>query len=207
MAMPSAKGLFQKAIVESGSELRVSSREEADATARKFLAQLHVGPDRVDDLQMVPMDRLIAALYSMKESFWSWGPVLDGRSLPRHPFDSDAPAVAADVPMLIGTNGDESTTLLRLNDPALFSLNEADMRTKLKAHLRIADDSNLDSLIALYRKNRPNTTPRDIFFAIATDRMNADGRYYPSRAQVRSTRRAGVYVHLRVEDACAGREA
>jgi para-nitrobenzyl esterase len=61
MAMPSAKGLFQKAIVESGSELRVSSREEADATARKFLAQLHLAPDRVDDLRMIPMDRLIAA--------------------------------------------------------------------------------------------------------------------------------------------------
>lgn len=61
MAMPSAKGLFQKAIVESGSDLRVSSPEDAEVMASKFLAQLHVAPDRVDDLQMIPMDRLIAA--------------------------------------------------------------------------------------------------------------------------------------------------
>jgi para-nitrobenzyl esterase len=174
MAMPSAKGLFQKVIVESGSALRVSSREEADTTARKFLAQLHLPPDRVDDLRMIPLDRLIAAQYSMGESFFSLGPVLDGRSLPRHPFDPDAPAISADVPMLVGTNGDESRTLLGLFDPAfpaLFSLNEADMRTKLKAHLQVTDDSKLESLIALYRKDRPNATPSDIFFAITTDSM------------------------------------
>ena len=171
MAMPSAKGLFQKAIVESGSELRVSSDEEADATARKFLAQLHVALDRVDDLRMIPMDRLIAALDSMGESSLSVGPVLDGRSLPRQPFDPDAPAITAHVPMLIGTNGDESTLLLGLFDPTLFSLNEADLRIKVKAHLRLADDSKLDSLIAAYRKSRPHATPSDIFFAITTDRM------------------------------------
>jgi len=163
--------LFQKAIVESGSELRVSSDEEADATARKFLAQLHVALDRVDDLRMIPMDRLIAALDSMGESSLSVGPVLDGRSLPRQPFDPDAPAITAHVPMLIGTNGDESTLLLGLFDPTLFSLNEADLRIKVKAHLRLADDSKLDSLIAAYRKSRPHATPSDIFFAITTDRM------------------------------------
>src|SRR5260370_30601336 len=171
MAMPSAKGLFQKAIVESGSELRVSSREEADATARKFLAQLHVAPDRVDDLRMIPMDRLIAALDSMGESSLSLGPVLDGRSLLRQPFDPDAPPNTAHVPMLIGTNGDESTLPLGLSDPTLFSLNEADLRIKVKAYLQLSDDSKLDSLIALYRKSRPHATPTDIFFAITTDRM------------------------------------
>ena len=174
MAMPSAKGLFQKAIVESGSDLRVSSPEDAKVMASKFLAQLHVAPDRADDLQMIPMDRLIAAQSSMGESFFSLGPVVDGRSLPRHPFDPDAPAISADIPMLIGSNGDESRSVLGLSDPAfpaLFSLNEADLRTKLKAYLGVTDDSKLDSLIALYRKNRPNATPSDIFFAITTHRL------------------------------------
>jgi len=171
MAMPSAKGLFHKAVVESGSELRVSSREEADATARKFLVQLHVAPERVDDLRKIPMDQLIAALHSMGELSWSLGPVLDGRSLPRQPFDPDAPALTANVPMLIGTTDSETTMLLGVGDSGLFSLNETDMRTKLKAYLQLTDDSKLDGLIATYRKNRPNATPSDIFFAITTDRM------------------------------------
>lgn len=167
MAMPSAKGLFHKAIVESGSQLRASSPEKADAIARKVLAQLQIAPDHLDDLQKIPMAQLIAALHSMGESSLALGPVLDGHSLPRHPFDPDAPATTADVSMLIGTNRDESRLLA--SDPALFSLSESDMRTKMKASLQLADNSKIDALIALYRKNRRDATPSDIYFAIVTD--------------------------------------
>ena len=99
------------------------------------------------------------------------GPVVDGRSLPRNPFDPDAPAQSANIPMLIGTNGTESTLLLGNGDSTLFSLNEPDMRTRLKAYLRLADDSKLEGLIDIYRKDRPNATPSDIYFAVTTDRM------------------------------------
>jgi para-nitrobenzyl esterase len=171
MAMPSAQGLFHKAIVESGSTLAVRSPEEADATARKFLAQVPVAPDRVDDLQKIPMDRLIAALHSMKgSSAMGLGPVVDGRSLPRNPFDPDAPAQTANVPMLIGTNETETTYLMGLSDPGLFSLNEADLRTRLKAYLKLADDSKVDGLIETYRKDRPHATPSGIYFLVTTDR-------------------------------------
>ena len=121
MAMPPAKGLFHKAIVESGSMLRVSTREEADAAARKFLAKLNVAADRVDDLQKVPMNDMLAALKAMAgPNSIRLGPVVDGRSLPRNPFDPDAPAQSANVPMLIGTNGTESTALLGIADASLF---------------------------------------------------------------------------------------
>lgn len=172
MAMPLAKGLFHKAIVESGSTLRASTREDADAAARKFLAKVNVSPDHVDDLQKVPMNQMLNALRSMTgPNAIRLGPVVDGRSLPRHPFDSDAPAQAANVPMLIGTNGTESTALLGIADASLFSLNEADMRTKLKSYLHLTDNSRLDSLIAAYKKDRQNATPSDIYFAVTTDRM------------------------------------
>jgi para-nitrobenzyl esterase len=95
---------------------------------------------------------------------------VDDLSLPRQPFDPDAPAQSADVPMLIGTNGTESTLLMGMGDASLFALNEADMRAKLKTYLH-ADDAKLDALIATYKQNRPGATPSDIFFAITTDRM------------------------------------
>ena len=172
MAMPPAKGLFHKAIVESGSTLRVSTREEADAAARKFLAQLKIAPERVDDLQKTPMADMLAALKAMTgPNSIRLGPVVDGRSLPRQPFDPDAPAQSANVPMLIGTNGTESTALLGIADASLFSLNEADMRTKLKSYLHLTDDAQLDSLLAVYKKDRPNASPSDIYFAVTTDRM------------------------------------
>jgi para-nitrobenzyl esterase len=172
MAMPPAKGLFHKAIVESGSTLRVSSRQDADAAARKFLAAVDVTPDRVDDLQKIPMDRMLAALHTMTgPNAIRLGPVVDGRLLPRNPFDPDAPAQSANVPMIIGTNGTESTLLLGLGDPSLFSLTDADMRVRLKTYLHLTDDSKVHELIAVYKKDRPDATPSDIYFAITTDRM------------------------------------
>jgi len=171
MAMPSAKGLFHRAIVESWSPLRMSTRDDADQVARKFLEQLHVKPSRVDDLLTIPASQIIAAVHA--RPFFT--PVVDGCSLPRHPFDPDAPAMTADVPMLIGTNYDE-TTVFGLDDPGLFALNDEDMRTRLKGYLHIPDDSKCEALIAAYRKNRPDATPSDIYFAVTTDRdfrMNA----------------------------------
>jgi para-nitrobenzyl esterase len=172
MAMPPAKGLFHKAIVESGSTLRVSSREDANKAAEKFVAKLGITPDRIDELQKLPMEHLLDTMRSLTgPDAIRLGPVVDGRSLPRNPFDPDAPAQSADVPMLIGTNGTESALLLGMGDAALFSLNEADMRSRLKTYLRLDDDAKLDSLIATYQKGRPGATPSDIYFAITTDRM------------------------------------
>jgi para-nitrobenzyl esterase len=175
MAMPPAKGLFHKAIVESYSAIRMSSRHEADQAARRFLEQLHVTQGRIDDLLTVPVRQLIAAVHAMPDRFLYFTPVVDGRSLPRHPFDPDAPALTADVPMLIGTNNDEGT-LFALDTPDLFSLNEEDMRAKLRAFLQLTDQSKLDGVIAAYRKARLNASPSDIYFAVTTDgvfRMDA----------------------------------
>jgi para-nitrobenzyl esterase len=99
------------------------------------------------------------------------GPVVDGRSLPRQPFDPDAPAQSANIPMLIGTNGTETTALLGIADASLFSLNAADMRAKLRSYLHVSDDAQIDSLVAVYKKRRPDATPSDIYFAVTTDRM------------------------------------
>jgi para-nitrobenzyl esterase len=172
MAMPPAQDLFHKAIVESGSTLRVSTPDEADAAARKYLAQLKISPEHVDDLQKAPMNDMLAALKAMTGSnLIRLGPVLDGRSLPRQPFDPDAPAQSAKIPMIIGTNGTESTVLLGIGDPSAFTLSEADMRAKLKSYLHVNDDAQLDTLVAVYKKDRPDATPSDIYFAITTDRM------------------------------------
>jgi para-nitrobenzyl esterase len=172
MAMPPAKGLFHKAIVESGSTLRVSTTDEADVAARKYLAQLKLSADHVDDLQKLPMNDLLTALRAMTgPNSIRLGPVVDGLSLSRQPFDPDAPAQSADIPMLIGTNGTESTLLMGMGDTSLFSLNEADMRAKLKSYLHLADDGKLDALIATYKQNHPNATASDIYFAVTTDRM------------------------------------
>jgi len=195
MAMPPAKGLFHKAIVESGSTLRAIPRANADAAARKFLAKLNIAPDHVADLQKVPMEQMLSAMQSMTgPNAIRLGPVVDGRSLPRHPFDPDAPAQSANVPMLIGTNGTESTLLMGLGDPSLFSLSDADMRTKLKNYLHV-DDAKLELLLATYKNDMPNASPSDLYFAVTTDRMMRMNAITQAERKV-SQKAAPVYMYI-----------
>lgn len=173
MAMPTAKGLFHKAIVESGSELRVNTSEEADEAAHKFLAHVGLRPSRLIELTAMPMEQIIAGMHSMTnpDPMSVFGPVVDGRSLPRHPFDPDAPAISASVPMIIGTTSTETTNLLGNADPGSFSLSEEQMQSKLKALLGLSDDSKLGAIIDACRKDMPGASPSDIYFAVTTDQM------------------------------------
>jgi para-nitrobenzyl esterase len=159
LAMPKAKGLFHKAIVESGSFIRMMPREDAVKNTEKVLAQLGLKGNTIGQLQQLPMERLIEASRDAQ-----WQPVVDGQLLPRHPFDPTAPEISADVPMLVGSNETETVFFLGA-DETLFSLDEAGLRTRLKPTTGDA----AEDIIAIYRKARPNATPSDLFFLITSD--------------------------------------
>lgn len=173
MAMPAARGLFHKAIVESGSELQVNTAEEANEAAQKFLVNVGLRPGRLAELTEMPMEKIIAGMHAMTnpDPMSVFGPVVDGRSLARHPFDPNAPAISAAVPMIIGTTSTETANLLGNADLGAFSLSEEQMRSKLKTLLGLSDDSELGALIDAYRKDLPGASPSDIYFAVTTDKM------------------------------------
>src|SRR5207244_8159872 len=62
LGMPATKGLIHKAIIESGSALKGVSRENANKTAERLLAKLSLPSNQVDELQKLPMERLLAAI-------------------------------------------------------------------------------------------------------------------------------------------------
>jgi len=159
LAMPAARGLFHKAIVQSGSFIRMTPRQDAAANAAKVLAQLGLKGNPIESLQQLPMERLIAASRGA-----AWGPVVDGNLLPRHPFEPTAPEISADVPMLIGSTETENTFFMAA-DQAAFSLDEAG----LSARLQPMFGDKTDKVIATYRKNRPTATPSDLLFVITSD--------------------------------------
>ena len=167
-AMPSAQGLFHKAAVQSGSTFQTLLHDASTRTAESVLVKLGLRADQLHELQNLPLDRLLSATsVAQGERPLRFGPVVDGRVLPGRPFDPTAPEVSSGVPMIIGTTATESTYMIGATDPAVFDLSEADMRMRLK---KIVGDS-ADGLIDLYRKNRPEGSPSDIFFAITTDRQ------------------------------------
>jgi para-nitrobenzyl esterase len=170
LAMPTAKGLFHKAIVESGSALRAIPVDAATASAQKFLDHLGLKPNQTDQLQQMSMEKLLIAMHEVTTNGGlRLGPVVDGQSLPRHPFDPAAPEISASIPMLIGTAATESTFLIGGYDPATFSLDEMSLRTRLKTLFK-AGDAEVESLIAAYRKDQPGASPSLVFFTATSDR-------------------------------------
>lgn len=165
MAMPAAKGLFHRAIIESGSLLRANDKEAATQTAKLVLSNLGLTANQVDELQRVPADKLYAA--SEATDWWNIAPVVDGHSVPEQIWDPKAPETSADIPLIIGNCKDEST-LFSTDDEASFHLDEASLRDRImKAGI---PTSNVDPLLAAYHRDHPKDTPSDIYFRISTDR-------------------------------------
>jgi para-nitrobenzyl esterase len=196
LAMPVAKGLFHKAIVESAVPvLRAIPADEATASAHKFLDRLGLKPNQADQLQHMPMETLLTAMHEVTASGGlPLGPVVDGRVLPRHPFDPTAPDISAPVPMLIGTCATETTMMIGGYDPATFSLDESSLRTRLKTFFK-ADDIEIEHLIAAYRQDQPGASPSLVFFTATSDRQIRRDAIIQTERKL-AQRAAPVYLYL-----------
>jgi len=121
MAMPRARGLFHRAIVQSGSMRRMLMPDFSAKLADAVLKETGVSKARLKSLQDLPFDRLVAAAtIAAKKAypagdytrpidvgrhceFNAWAPTVDGRVLPEHPFWTSAPAASAGVPLIVGS--------------------------------------------------------------------------------------------------------
>jgi len=175
LAMPAARGLFDRAIIQSGAAIRLSTRERANALAEAVVKELGIGKGECDRLQHVPVKTLIAALTPAREavgpSAWplldryDFGPVVDGADLPAQPFDPAAPAVSDDVPLVIGNTKDEASLFLVGDDKVWnATLTEAELKARV-ARLAGAD---ADRIIALYRARDPKASPAELLIAAST---------------------------------------
>ncbi len=170
MAMPQARGLFHKAIVQSGSQLEGLTPEEATKHAQTFLAAVDVKPNELPQLAKLPTDKLLAGLKTVMEAPGpkpDYSPVVDGIVLPKGPWQPDAPAVSAAVPMIVGTTRTETTALLAANAPEDFHMDEATLRKRLAAWV---PDKDFARVVAGFRRIMPEASPSDLYFAITTER-------------------------------------
>lgn len=154
LGMPTAKGLFHRAAIQSGSTIRLPHREAATKSAEQFLAKVGIDKSRVRDLQSVPFEKLVEVGGIM-------GPIVDGNIIPRDPFEPTAPEVSADIPVIIGTALEDAA--LRMTD---WDLTE----DGLTAWVQQTTGANADRVLATYRKAYPNVRPFLIKARIATDR-------------------------------------
>ncbi|MGC4037186.1 MAG: carboxylesterase family protein [Chitinophagaceae bacterium] len=165
MNAPSAKGYFQKAIVESGSYLTgFTEKSISQKVAAALLEELGLQGSQVDSLQKISYEKLNAAgkkaLRKVQEAMakegkpipgfgLGWGPVLDGDFLPYQPTEAAAIEIAKNIPMLVGSTKNEFTPFV----PGTRGISVDSAKSILKKKY----GENTDAYIAAVKKAYPNT--------------------------------------------------
>ena len=176
LAMPAAKGLFQRAIVMSGAGIRMAEHDRATKLAEAVLGEVGLKANQLDKLQAVPFERLIAAIEPAQKKLapvgfrlldrYGFGPVVEGHDLPHHPFDPTATDLSDDVPVMVGGTRDENALFLAPDDAVW---NRTLSEDELKKRVAKVAGGNTAGVLALYRQMHPGMNPAELLIEITTD--------------------------------------
>ncbi|MGB6690579.1 MAG: carboxylesterase family protein [Terracidiphilus sp.] len=195
MAMPAAKGLFHRAIFQSGPFLKALNPDDSSQMAELLMAELGLSRSQVGELQKIPVDRLLGAAAEARKKMpksrpfqrdgygWEtavgWGPTVDGHILPNHPFAPGAATVSSDVPLITGTNLNESVN--GVDHPGADTMTTDEMNRLVRETL----GSDGAAIISAYREDYPVANPFALWAAIAASQWRI-----PAIAQ--ATRKANL---------------
>ena len=169
LATPSARGLFHKAIVQSGSMLRTMEQKYSRRIGSAVMEELGLKASQIDELCKMPYDKVLAAgdkaiakvrAEAEKEGvssfIFGWAPTVDGDVLPVQPFDPQAPAQSKGIPVMIGTTLHEFTMSTYV--PAFRTI------TKEKAveFLQKKYGERTDEFLTAFEKAYPGYQPKDL---------------------------------------------
>jgi para-nitrobenzyl esterase len=180
LGLPRARGLFAKAIPQSGAAQTVSSLERAVRLAERLLRELGIRRDDVDALRAATPQQLLEATARVNgvpgalvdpEFGMTWKPVLDGRTLAKVPLEEIRSGSAAGVAVMAGSTLEE-WKLLATGEPGVMALAESALLERTRASLGGADPAGL---VGAYRSARTGrgepATPFELHAAIETDRI------------------------------------
>lgn len=202
-SMPSAKGLFHKAINESGAARPgMLEKSTTQAVAAEVLKELNISADRIDEIQDVPFQKLSdagkKAIQNVSEKLKaegkpvgipgygiSWGPSVDGDVLPYQYYDKMALELSKDVPLLIGTTINEFM-------PFRGGLPKNTTETQAIEAVRKVYANKTDAYIAAVKKAYPTVQPSGYLDYDLTYRPGAV-RFANAKSALNS---APVYVYL-----------
>jgi para-nitrobenzyl esterase len=198
LSMPAAKGLFHKAIIQSGPRMPLPTREAATRLAQAVISTVGLKPNQLTELQRLPVEQLILAMKPALHAasvplHRGFRPLVDGVNLPFHPTDDRALSFQDDVPVIIGSTKDEAA-YFGANDPKLWNRTLTDEELKSRV-VGLAGAQNADAAIALYRETFPEKNPSELYLAISSD--CSTWSYNISQAERKHRRGAApVYVYL-----------
>ena len=160
LATPGAKGLFHRAVVQSGSTLRLTGDQDAEKSADLLLTKLGLTRSRIADIQRLPWEQLLNAQVEATGAGAAFTPVVDGSYLPHHPFDPSAPPESRDVPVIIATTLEDAA--LRLTN---WDLTDRGLATLLDERFK----GKSAEILEVYRAVAAGKTPYLVQAQIFTD--------------------------------------
>jgi para-nitrobenzyl esterase len=192
MGTPRAEGLFHAAATMSGQQVTVSGPLHATRRARAYMAALGVSqPEQLLDLST---ERLVEGLSCtdpvMGGSIY-FGPVLDERTLTRHPFWPEANPQSNRINLLLGNTHDEARAFFDQSKPPMAGLSWETLPSVLGPELRVDIDPAL--VVARYRQWFPLSSPQDLFFAAVTAARSWRGQIEEAEARARAGAPTWVY--------------
>ena len=182
-AMPSAKGLFHKAVALSGASLRSGEKSNSEKLASYILREAGLKASEIDKLQEMPWRDYYAltrsASFKMREEsgitgmMGGFSPVVDGRFLPQHPFSPEASDMAADIPMIICTTFYERSPSSFDSSLEDITLDKAKELVKTMRGFGPGLGDNTSVIIDAYAKSFPDRKPIEILSMVLSNRKNA----------------------------------
>ncbi len=174
LAVPAARGLFHRAVLQSGAMHNVSAEGDAARVAEIFLDELGLTPEDAEALRYAKTGDLqraqqIAAVRAgLREGRLPWQPSVDGDLLPCTALEALEKGEVVRVPTLVGTNRDE-WRLFTLFDPRSRRLDEAGLLRRLVYLL--GSDAAVAEAIEVYRAGRRGRRPSQLWEAVQSDRV------------------------------------
>ncbi|MFU1794322.1 carboxylesterase/lipase family protein [Paenibacillus azoreducens] len=148
LAMPAAKGLFCRAIMQSGASQALPDRNGRILT-QNLLDELGVPQDDLDKLASIPTEEIMRAGNKLKQAAGAgavmlFQPVIDGKELPLFPLEAVSQGAAAGIEVIIGTNRDEGALFIKDGMPLLAEEENA------KAYVAVTGAPEAESWIRDY---------------------------------------------------------
>jgi para-nitrobenzyl esterase len=192
LSMPAAKGLFHKAVIQSGAGLRAGTKEDAADTVSSMIIGLGIAASTAAEmLQTIPAEDILAAAKDV--GVGKFRPSIDGTNIPDHPFDPGAPAQSADIPIMIGFTKDEQT-LYNVGNPAWVNTTEKQVVEAAERAVKGKGKAIADAFKAAYPDYAPNY---QLMQVTGTYRSLSSHHALASR---KAAQPAGVYAYIFAHD-------
>jgi para-nitrobenzyl esterase len=120
-----------------------------------------------------------------------FGPVLDMRSLQRHPFWPDAAPQGLPIPMILGNTREETGAFVPPDSPRLAGLSWDNLAERLAPELRV--DLLPEWIVSQYRSHYPDWSPLQLFYAATTAGRSWPGQVIEAEARANAGAPAWVY--------------